>query len=303
MKKHILKLLSLGMLLTLASCSTGGNESSSALSSTPEPSSGESSSSSESSSESSSSSEAPVETNATILKQVGDDLFDYFGANRDNLSLSAVKHALHPVEETYRGPERKIPAVLVYMAGVLSDIDGVDLVNKAFEFDGEYEMDMSISETPSWAAFNIGFTLYVTIDKPNSRLFVGGQQRLSMPSNPMVNSTPYFFIDISYNYETKTLGDFKLYMDQNGTFYYFEVTSSVASIMGTETTETERTALEAVYNNNVTTLNTLTTSAGTKVVATGATLRAAQEAYVSTQKYQNRLYGQKIDSVRIKEAA
>ncbi len=275
--KPLFKFLSLGMMLVLASCSTGGNKS------TP--------------TSSSSSSEAQTETDGALIKRVADDMFDYGGANRDDVSNAPMSNSLTPVDENQRGPEIELPAVLVYLTGVLSDIDGVDVINKAFEFSGVYEFDFSISETPNWVEQEIGLTVNTKIDKENGKLLFSGLQLVSSGGTVFANT--HIFIDISYNFTTKELGDFKMYQEQSpGYIYYFEVINGEAFRRGNDISDEEINAINNKYNEYLTAFDTL---CETKVVATGSLVRTAQEAFVSTQKYANKLFGQKVDSVRIKE--
>lgn len=244
------------------------------------------------------SSESGKQSYGSILKKIADDMFDYGGANRENLSNSQIKRSFDPVDENHRGPEIQLPAVLIYLSGVIGEIDNVDVVNKAFEFTGTYEFDYSISETPNWVEQTIGLTINAKMDKDNNKVFFSGLENVSMNGEVMAHS--YIFVDISYNFETQELGDFKLYMDQNSLVYYFQVINGEASRMGSSTTDDEITAITNTYNSYVAEFDSL---CETKVVADGELLRASEEAFVNTQKYANRLFGQKVDSVRIKEAA
>lgn len=246
-----------------------------------------------------SSSQAEQDGYGTILKRVADDMFDYGGAVRQNTTQS-IRKAFEPVDETHRGPEIQLPAVLVYLTGVVSDIENVDPINKALEFSGVYEFDYSDSETPNWTEQTIGLTINAEVDKANNKVFFSGLENVVMNGRVMANS--YMFLDISYNFETRVLGDFKMYIDQGSatSIYYFQSVNGQASKSGKSTTAEEMTALRATYDSYVEEFNTL---CQTKVVAEGALLTACQEAFVTTQKYANSLFGQKVDSVRIKQAS
>lgn len=274
--KRFVKLLSLGLLLTMASCSTSGGESSSSSSDSVV-----------------SSSEPEQETNGTILKRIADDMFDYFGASRDSLVNSSIKKAIEPVPENYRGPETQFPPIYLYFAGLLSDIDGVDLDNKAFQFVGNFEGLYGASE---YQDLVLDLTLHVHLDKDNNKVFFEGLQNMTLGS--MEINGVYFFVDISYNFATKTIGDFKLYMNQFSNFYFFEVLDGVAYKIG-DGTSTEEIAAQQTYTNYVSAFNTLCGS-GAKVTASGALLRSAEEAYVATQNYADALFDSS-SGIRIKE--
>lgn len=286
--KKLFKLLSLGLLITLAGCSTDGG-SSSELSSEEPPVSSE---------------PAPQEKDGTIIKKIADDLFDYGGANRENVTYSRIKRSLDtlsPVDESHRGPEIKIPAVLLYLTGVIGEIDNVDVVNKAFDFTGVYEFDYGGGTEPNWHEQTIGLTINAKLDKDNNKVLFSGIEKVIVDDVVMAND--YIFIDLSYNFETKTLGDFKMYQQHPTEIYYFQSIGGVSSKTDSSTSTEDRAVIEAKYNEYVAAFNTLCGSSETKVVASGDLLTASTEAFVKTQKYANKLYGQPVDSVRIKESA
>lgn len=276
--KRFVKLLSLGLLLTMASCSTSEGESS------------------PSSSDSVVSSSMPEqETNGTILKRIADDMFDYFGASRDSLVHSSIKKAIEPVPDNYRGPELQLPPIYLYLSGLLSDIDGVDLDNKAFQFVGNFEGLYGENEYQDMV---LDLTLHVHFDKDNNKVFFEGLQNMTLGS--MTVNGAYVFVDISYNFATKTVGDFKLYMNQFSNFYYFEVLDGALYRIG-DGTSAEEIAAQQTYTNYVSAFNALCGSE-TKVTASGALLRSAEEAYVATQNYADALFGSS-SGIRIKETA
>lgn len=268
-------------LFSIASCATKGNQNTSKNNGTQ------------------SSSQAEQEAYGTILKKIADDMFDYGGAVRQN-NTQSIRKALEPVDESHRGPEIQLPAVLVYLTGVVSDIENADPINKALEFTGVYEFDYSRDETPNWTEQTIGLTINAEVDKTNNKVFFSGLENVEMNGSVMANS--YIFMDISYNFETQVLGDFKMYMDQGSatSVYYFQSVNGQASKSGQNTTAEEMSAFKATFDSYVTEFNAL---CQTKVVAEGALLTACKEAFVTTQKYANGLFGQKVDSVRIKQAA
>ena len=128
------------------------------------------------------------------LKKAGDDMFDYAGANRDTQS-GKVSRSLDPLESRDKPVYLLMPAVLLYITGSVSEIDGVDTENHVFEFGGDYEYDFG----QGWVTQNIFLAINAKVNSDEGKIFFSGRERISQNGTLLVTSD--VFIDINFDFD------------------------------------------------------------------------------------------------------
>ena len=234
------------------------------------------------------SSETPI-THSAVLKKAGDDVLDYMGANR----TKSVKRALDNLD----GPDKvvylQLPATLLYVSGLLSEIDGIDIESKLFEFGGDYEYKIG----PEWVTWNITFAINVDIQEENNKIVLTANQ--TMKQGAITISDSDVFVDVDFDFEENKVNSFELYMDQMSDYAYVKVENNEGKIRKSDTALTpeeatkydgEFAALKAAYE----------TIYAERVTSTASNNKACMKTFVDTQLYINELIDQDLP-IRIKE--
>ncbi|MCR5505984.1 MAG: hypothetical protein K6F07_03225 [Bacilli bacterium] len=230
---------------------------------------------------------------AATLKKAGDDMFDYMGANRTRGHIPA-QGALDPLVTGDKMMYLSMPSVLVYMSGLISEVDGVDIDNHMFEFGGDYQYKLG----ENWTDINLIFAVNAKINKADNQIFLNARQFTTIEG--MGANTTDVFIDINFDFEGNEVKSFELYQDQGPDYAYVVVDEEgVGKIRNAQTqlTDEEAAKLDSTFATYSANLEALYAQ---KVSSTEANNRTCMEKFVQTQLYQNSLLGMEED-VRIKE--
>ena len=144
-------------------------------------------------------SSAPIENNySQVLKDCATQIMRL---NAAEASATLAKRGFEPQDAP--GQALSFPAVYLYWAGLLNDIEGVDIVGKAIYSTGTYQfggMGDYIQE--------INFDISVDFDITNNKFTFLGRQ--SLPTNPVTYS--YLVLTCNYNFTTRAFGGFSALM-------------------------------------------------------------------------------------------
>lgn len=143
-------------------------------------------------------------TYADILKECGTKLLTL------NNSKDSNSRIFNPKGFTpYDNPPSTVfamPGIYVYWSGLLEEIEGVNFIDEAISFEGNFIFRGMGSNVQ-----NIVFDLSVHFDEENNNFTFLGRQTVPAPYQ-----YSYLILDCKYNFTTKELGDFTIMMQPAG---------------------------------------------------------------------------------------
>ena len=209
-----------------------------------------------------------------ILKECATQIMQK--SNGDTPQASAVKKAFTPTEAP--GQALAFPAVYLYWAGLLNEIDGVNVVGEAICSSGTYRFN-GMGQTQS-----ITFDLSVDFDEENNKFTFLGRQDL-----PGTERHSYLVLTCDYDFSTSTLGGFSVIMQQDDNSYgnymrYYNNVFESYSYVSSDSHETDPAYIEyhPIAERGINLLNTRMASEN---ILEGEKLQASRLAFVSASDY------------------
>lgn len=183
--------------------------------------------------------------------------------------------------ETTSNPYNETSLTLVYYIGLLYEDEGFNITENPAHFGGKYDYDFGNSGNIT--IYDIYLTAYAIFDKENSKFSLYFSQEMH---NDMFDVESEIFLDIDYDFETKTVGDIYLYVGNDG-----EVICC-AKVSGGKSYDLSLSEHDEEYNtfmNNYTTIDTNFTALKANTVNLTQDLRSK---FVQAQLYGDNLLGQ-----------
>lgn len=122
---------------------------------------------------------------------------------------NAVKMAFQPADPA--AGNLATPAVYLYWAGLIEEIDGVSIVGQAIRSSGTYRFKGMGGQIQ-----DITFDLSVDFDEANGKFLFLGRQNIPAPS-PVAHS--YMIMECKYDFTTKQFGGFSSFMQPEDNSY------------------------------------------------------------------------------------
>ena len=171
------------------------------------------------------------------------------------------------------------PGVYMYWAGLLNEIEGVDIIDKAIAFAGTYRFNGMGGYIQQ-----ITFDLSVHFDEANNKFYFYGRQNV-----PAEYQYSYMVLTCDYNFTTKQFGGFSSLMQpadfKTGNYIRYSNGNleqlNYGSNDGHETDE-DYIAYRAIVDNGIATLTAQMDSIDT---LSGTRLNSAIQAFVSASDY------------------
>ena len=175
------------------------------------------------------------------------------------------------------GQALAFPAVYLYWAGLLNDIQGVNVVEQAIQSSGTYKFNGMGGNIQS-----ITFDLNVNFDEANNKFTFLGRQDIP-------GGHSYLVLTCDYNFTSNQLGDFSVLMvpDNNTYGNYIRVKNGVFEMYNYNSSDTHATDPDFIEYNAIFEAGRaiLDEKMATENVLEGATLTASQEAFVAACDY------------------
>ncbi len=241
-------------------------------------------------------SDTDSESMAENFKKIGEDMA-YIAASKTKTTKS-----LQPMSEQDKKIELVMPSVMTYLTGKLYENEGFDCLDKVVKFSEVF--DLKFGGSSEATVMDISLSLMVNVDSDNNKIkFNGFQDSIQGESPYQMVVKSHIYIEIDYNFETKALGDFKMWAKGGNTqpgsevfnesFSYSEYIGGVAKKLDMNTKDEEYEAREAEIDAVLVSFNE---KVATQTVADAATARKYGEGYIATQNFVNGVVGQELDT-------
>jgi len=231
---------------------------------------------------------------AENFKKIGEDMA-YIAASKTKPTKS-----LQPMSENDKKIELVMPSVMTYLVGKLYENEGFDCLDKVVKFSEVFDLKMSKDYT---TVMDVALSLMVNVDAENNKIKFNGFQDSIQGEDPYQSIVKsHVYIEIDYNFETKVLGDFKMWAKGssglasseklNESFSYSQYIDGVAKKIDMNTKDEEYLAREAEIDAVIESFNA---KVATQTVADATTARKYGEGYIATQNFVNEIVGQELD--------
>ena len=233
---------------------------------------------------------------AENFKKIGEDMA-YIAASKTKPTKS-----LQPMSEDDKKIELVMPSVMTYLVGKLYENEGFDCIDKVVKFSEVF--DLKFGGGPQVTVMDLSLSVMVNIDSDNDKIkFNGFQDSVQGESPNQMIIQSFIYIEIDYNFESKALGDFKMWAKGGNTqpggevfypsFSYSEYIDGVAKKLDMNTKDEEYEAREAEITAVKQAFGEKTK---TQTVADATTARKYGLGYIATQNFVNEVVGQELDT-------
>ena len=232
---------------------------------------------------------------AENFKKIGEDMA-YIAASKTKPTKS-----LQPMGEQDKKIELVMPSVMTYLVGKLYENEGFDCLDKVVKFSEVF--DLKFGGSSQVTVMDVSLSLMVNIDSDNNKIKFNGFQDSVQGEDPYKSIVKsHVYIEIDYNFETKVLGDFKMWAKGsngpasseklNESFSYSQYIDGAAKKIDMNTKDEEYLAREAEIDAVIESFNA---KVATQTVADATTARKYGEGYIATQNFVNEIVGQELD--------
>ena len=230
---------------------------------------------------------------SVTFKGIGEDIA-YIAASKEK----PASRSLQDMSVNDKKIELQMPSILTYLVGKLYEYESFDCKDKVSAFRGVYDLQMGSNTT----TMDITLSLMINLDETNNKVkFNGLQDSIQGEGASQMTVKSHIYLEIDYNFETKELGDFKMWAKGQNTypgqstpvttFSYSQYIGGVAKKMDMNNKDEEYLAREAEVDAVIADFNS---KAETKTVADTATARQYANGFIAAQNFTNEILGQEL---------